>query len=252
MQMEFTGERYLPELTSAKISYEHWHRYIFASRFCTQKKVLDIACGEGFGSNFLARYAESVTGIDIAPEIIEHAKRKYNHGRVDFKASNAVSLAVESETFDVIVSFETLEHLTKDDQHLFIEEMVRVMKEDGVLIISTPNKKVYSDDANYSNPFHLSEFYKEEFISFLTEHFKNIAIFSQQVIGASLIRRETESVYDIEHIHMRSSGFIPGVFSDEIETEYMIGVCSQNSFSAAGSILLDDTNQLFDSNIKAP
>ena len=252
MQMEFTGERYLPELLSAKISYEHWHRYMFASRFCTQKRVLDIACGEGFGSNFLSRYAESVVGVDIDPVVIEHAKRKYYRERLNFMISNATSVPVEPEEFDVIVSFETLEHLTKEDQHLFIEEMVRVLKEDGTLIISTPNKKVYSDDANYSNPFHLSEFYKEEFMAFLSGHFKNIAIFSQQVIGASLISRESESVYDIEHIHMRSGGFIPGIFSDEIEMEYMIGVCSQNNFSAAGSILLDDTNKLFDSNIKAP
>lgn len=250
--MEFTGERYLPELLSAKISYEHWHRYIFASRFCTQKKVLDIACGEGFGSNFLSRHAESVQGVDIAPDIVEHAKRKYQHERLNFTVSNAVSVPFEDESFDVVVSFETLEHLSGEDQHLFIKEMVRVMKEEGILIISTPNKKVYSDDANYANPFHLSEFYKEEFMSFLADHFKNITIFSQQVIGASLISRRSESVYDIEHIHMRSSGFMPGAFSDDIEMEYMIGVCSQNSFPTAGSILLDDTNQLFDPDTKAP
>src|SRR6185295_9345467 len=115
MQMEFTGERYLPELLSAKISYEHWHRYIFASRFCTQKKVLDIACGEGFGSNFLSGYAESVQGIDIAPEVIEHAKRKYQNERLNFAVSNAVSVPFEPENFDVVVSFETLEHLTGED-----------------------------------------------------------------------------------------------------------------------------------------
>jgi len=250
--MEFTGERYLPELLSAKISYEHWHRYMFASRFCNQKNVLDIACGEGFGSNYLSKNAEFVLGVDIAPDIIEHAKKKYNHQRLDFMVSNAVSVPLESENFDVIVSFETLEHLSKDDQHLFIKEMVRLMKEDGTLIISTPNKKVYSDDANYSNPFHLSEFYKQEFMSFLTEHFKNITIFSQQVIGASLISREKESVYSIEHVHLGSNGFAPGAINGEVKMEYMIGVCSQNDFSADGSILLDDTNILFDPSTKAP
>lgn len=252
MQMEFTGERYLPDLLSAKISYEHWHRYIFASRFCTQKKVLDIACGEGFGSNFLSTYAESVLGVDIAPDIIEHAKGKYHQERLNFIVSNAVSVPFESENFDVIVSFETLEHLNREDQNLFMTEMVRVLKKDGIFIISTPDRKVYSDDPGYSNPFHLSEFYKEEFTSFLMQRFRNIIVFSQQVIGASLISRQNESVFNIEHLHMRSNGFAPGVFGDEMKMEYMIGVCSQNDFSATGSILLDDTNILFDLNTKVP
>lgn len=245
MQMEFTGERYVPELLSAKISYEHWHRYIFASRFCSHKNILDIACGEGFGSNFLSKNALTVTGVDISAEAIEHAIRKYNNETTKFIESGATSIPFDDESFDVVVSFETLEHLNRADQDLFLNEVVRVLKKEGIFIVSTPNKKIYSDNANYSNPFHLSEFYKEEFEVFLAQHFKNIDIFSQQITGTSLISRKNENLYSIEHIHQTPSGFVPGPISNLVEMEYMIGLCSQvDLVSVTGSILLDDTNSL--------
>ena len=243
--MEFTGERYVPELLSAKISYEHWHRYIFASRFCIQKKVLDLACGEGYGSAYLARLASQVTGIDISGDTIQHAKSKYNQQNIQFLQSDVAQLNLESGGFDTIVSFETLEHLSTGNQELFLNEMVRLLAADGIFLVSTPNKKVYSDDANYANPYHLAEFYKPDFESFLQKYFKTVIVFNQQIIGGSIIRRDDEIIYNIDQLHQGENGFVPGAREKQTEMEYLIGICSQNEFSAvSGSILLDDDNKL--------
>ena len=81
--LEFTGERYMPEITG-NIFLEHMHRYLLAARFVAGKTVLDIACGEGFGSKILAENASSVVGVDIAAEAVSHARSKYGSDRLTF------------------------------------------------------------------------------------------------------------------------------------------------------------------------
>ena len=75
--MEFTGERYIPTLNISEISYEHWHRYLYATQFVENKRVLDIASGEGFGSNLLSQKAQKVVGVDISAETIVHSRKNY-------------------------------------------------------------------------------------------------------------------------------------------------------------------------------
>jgi 2-polyprenyl-3-methyl-5-hydroxy-6-metoxy-1,4-benzoquinol methylase len=72
--LPFTGERFIPG-TPGEIWVEHWHRYHFAARWCEGKRVLDVACGEGYGSALLARGASRVTGVDISPEAVAHAQK---------------------------------------------------------------------------------------------------------------------------------------------------------------------------------
>ena len=245
--MEFTGERYVPELISAKISYEHWHRYIFASRFCSQKNVLDLASGEGYGTSFLSKKATHIHGLDVSPETIHHAKSKYSGSNIDFVEAKATELPFENTSFDVVVSFETLEHLSSEDQQLFISEINRVLKDDGLLIISTPNKKVYSDDANYSNPYHLSEFYKNDFEIYLKAYFQHVSIFSQQIISGSIITMPDGNVFSIDHLHKEERGYVPGLTGDKKDMEYLIAVCSKESFPiVSGSILIDDDSGLIE------
>lgn len=245
--MEFTGERYVPELVSAKISYEHWHRYLFAKQFCTGKKVLDIACGEGYGSAYLAKFASHTTGVDISAEAIDHARNKYGGTHIEFVLSDAVQLPFDNEYFDTIVSFETLEHLSSEDQQLYITELLRILKKDGILIISTPNKKVYSDEASYANPYHLAELYKADFKAYLSAHFKNVVIFNQQIIGGSQIsQRNDEQVQEISYLHTDMGMFCPGPSGQEAaDTEYLVAVCFQSGApSIAGNVLLDENNTL--------
>src|SRR5215831_2145342 len=83
--LEWTGERYVPWMEGAEIGYEHLHRYAFATQFVRNKRVLDLASGEGYGSNLLAKTAKQVVGIDIDEQSVRHAKNKYIRTNLDFR-----------------------------------------------------------------------------------------------------------------------------------------------------------------------
>src|SRR5262252_5618642 len=111
--MEFTGERFVPECTR-EIWYEHWHRYQFASAVASGRRVLDAACGEGYGSALLARTAQSVVGLDIDAAAVQHARARYGkQSNLRFEQGDAIALPAFASPFDLIVSFETLEHVAR-------------------------------------------------------------------------------------------------------------------------------------------
>jgi SAM-dependent methyltransferase len=167
----FTGERFLPSC-SGEIAYEHWHRYAFARRFAHGKRVLDAACGEGYGTALLGAVATSVVGVDIDPGTIAHAGATYGEGtRVRFVATSCTGLPIPSASFDVVVSFETIEHLPAGEQPDMLAEFARVLTPEGVLIISSPNKRLYSDAREYLNPYHVQELYRDDLARLLGKPF---------------------------------------------------------------------------------
>jgi len=169
----------------AAIVTEHLHRYLFALNYCIGQEVLDLACGEGYGSQILAEKALNVTGIDIDPEIILYATKKYRAGNLRFLEGNAESLPVTDQSVDVVVSFETLEHVPSQDGML--AEIKRVLKPGGLLIISTPDRKFYSEETGHHNPFHLKELFPDEFRSLLEKYFHPVRLLFQYVQGSSVI-----------------------------------------------------------------
>jgi SAM-dependent methyltransferase len=167
----FTGERFLPSC-SGEIAYQHWHRYAFARRFVQGKRVLDAACGEGYGTALLGAVAKSVVGIDVDLATINHASATYGDGtRIQFIPTSCTGLPLPSASFDVIVSFETIEHLEPEEQPEMLAEFARVLVPDGVLVISSPNKRLYSDARAYVNPYHLRELYRDELALVLSRRF---------------------------------------------------------------------------------
>jgi len=183
--LDFTGERFIPT-ESGEIRYEHMHRYSWAQSLCSGKAVLDIACGEGYGSALLARVAQSVIGVDISQDAVDHASRKYSgHANLRFAQGRATHIPAHDASFDVVVSFETLEHLAEQEQML--AELRRVLKPTGALVISSPNKKVYSDDRNYVNEFHVKELYFDELEQLLRRHFGATRYFGQRFLTASAL-----------------------------------------------------------------
>jgi SAM-dependent methyltransferase len=169
---DFTGERFVPGQGGAQIAYEHLHRYYLALRWAAGKQVLDVAAGTGYGAALLAGAARRVWAIDVAANL-------------DFLQGDAVCLPVRSRSVDLVVAFEVLEHVEK--QEALVAEMARVVLPDGAVLISTPNKASYSDARNYRNPFHVHEFYRDEFLALLGRHFSFIRLMEQQVRAGSLI-----------------------------------------------------------------
>lgn len=184
--MEFTGERFVPTL-QGDIRLEHFHRYEWCLPYVAGRKVLDIACGEGYGSRILARTAASVIGVDIADEAVSHAQQVYaGVEHLSFRQGDAAEIPLPDHSVEVVVSFETIEH---HDRHVeMISEIRRVLTEDGLLIISSPNKKIYSDLAGGDhNHFHVKELYFSEFDALLRDYFSSVAHFGQRVTAGSLL-----------------------------------------------------------------
>ena len=148
---------------------------VFASKFVANKVVLDVACGAGYGSNYLITCgAKEVLGVDLSKNAIEYAKNHYSKKNLYFLQGNAVSLPFHNNFFDVVVSFETIEHINEYEKYL--EEIKRVLKPRGIFICSTPNIK-YTQHPY----FHVKEFYPEEFFSLLEKHFGNIERYGQYI-----------------------------------------------------------------------
>lgn len=180
--MEFTGERFVPQC-EGEIAAEHYHRYFFAARLVAGMEVLDAASGEGYGTHILSRHARHATGLDISREAFEHASRTYGDERTAFLLGSATDIPLPDAVMDAVVSFETLEHL--EDQEKMLAEMARVLKTNGILIISSPNRPVYK--RKIDNEWHLRELDMAEFAALLHRHFRNVRLFSQRMEYASFI-----------------------------------------------------------------
>lgn len=183
-ELEFTGERFTPECVR-EIAYEHWHRYAWAVQMVQGKRVLDAACGEGYGSYLLSREAAHVTAVDIDQATIDHATHRYAAANVEFRRADCTELPLADDSVDVVVSFETLEHLAEQDQ--LLAEFRRVLRADGFLLISSPDRKTYSDETGYDNPFHVRELYRDELEALLERHFPAFRLFGQKLMFVSAL-----------------------------------------------------------------
>jgi len=187
--LPFTGERFVPG-TKGEIWIEHWHRYHFAARWAPGRRVLDVACGEGYGSALLARSAARVTGIDISEAAIAHARRTYGGAKnLEFVRASCARLPLGDASVDLAVSFETLEHI--GEQERFLDELARVLAPSGLLILSCPNKLEYSDNRDYRNEFHVKELYRDELAALLAARFPECAWYGQRPTFYSVIAPES-------------------------------------------------------------
>jgi len=224
--LEFTGERFTPECVR-EIWYEHLHRYAFARNLVGGLNVLDAACGEGYGSALLSTAAASVTGVDVSVQAIEHAKARYESDSVQFRVSDCLALPFEKNQFDCIVSFETLEHL--EDHDGLMTEFKRVLKPDGFLLISSPDKAIYTDRLKIDNEFHVRELYRDEFESLLERYFPAFCLLGQKLVFQSAIWTLGEAsgvTFQQEH-----EGQVASFSELHHDPVYLIAICARDDSS---------------------
>lgn len=172
--LENDYERMVPEFHKQTLTYaEHITRYLVAEDLVQGKTVLDIASGSGYGTRLLAEKAKMVYGVDVNETAINYAKKHYGAHNIQYKVGDGESIPLNDNSVDVIVTLETIEHIENYKQ--FIKELKRILKPDGLLIISTPNDLEFAE----GNHFHLHEFEYEELTGLLKKDFKNIDSYYQ-------------------------------------------------------------------------
>ena len=195
--LPFTGERFTPECDGG-IWYEHWHRYVFVASLAQGRRVLDAACGEGYGSALLAQSAKSVVGVDLSEDAIGHARGRYGgRANLSFQACKVTAIPVDSQSVDLIVSFETIEHLAEQEEML--REFRRILRPGGLLVLSSPNRPVYSDENNYRNEYHVREMDRGELANLVSAVFPRCAWYGQRLLFHSVIWAEDASSASAPH-----------------------------------------------------
>ena len=188
MSSEFTGERVIPGQVDIDLWNEHISRYAFAARLARRKRVLDVGCGAGYGSAELANTAGSVTGIDIGADAIAYATENYSRANLHFQEGGAAALPFTDGSFDLVVAFEVIEHLSDWEQ--LITEARRVLSPGGQFVVSTPNKAYYAESRRLTgpNPFHEHEFEFVEFKQALEQHFPHVLLFTENHADSIVFR----------------------------------------------------------------
>lgn len=214
---EPTGERMMPEHQSGELVHaEHVARYRMAVQYVSGKRVLDAACGEGYGSQMLlGAGAKTVVGIDVDAATVAEAGQKYG---AEFVVGDAAELPFEEDAFDLIVSFETIEHL--EDPARMLDEFSRVLAPGGAVIVSTPNSLEYKVE----NEFHVKEFTPGEFEQLLTPRFgkprfvyQQTWLFSALLEEASFASTDASAPLDLDVY--KAAGRNPG------QELYLIALC---------------------------
>jgi SAM-dependent methyltransferase len=178
--MRFTGERVIPDRYELKpMLLEHLVRYEFALLRTEGADVLDLGCGCGYGTHMLAtRAGRSAVGVDVSREAIDYCRTRYREPNLSFEVMDVKALGFPDKRFSAVVCLEVFEHV--ENQEILLKEAFRVLAPGGVLILSTPNKLVWSPGRRTPiNPWHVREFDRGEFGAMLESRFPRVEYWTQ-------------------------------------------------------------------------
>lgn len=170
-----SGERCCPDFPD-EIFVNQFKVYRFASQFCGGRAILDVGCGTGYGTAYLAESASKAVGIDISRQAVRYAQTRYKSSNLEFLRMSAESLDFADRTFDFVLSTENFEHL--HDYRANIRHMSRVLTDDGMLLLATPNPEMF---IGISNRYHTHEFAYAELEQVLQEGFGEYLICENQL-----------------------------------------------------------------------
>jgi SAM-dependent methyltransferase len=214
---EVTGERLLPDEQRGQLVYaEHVARYRLASQLASGRRILDAACGEGYGTAMMAAAgAARAVGVDIHGRTVAHAREKYGG---EFEEGDVCRLPFEDASFDLVVSFETIEHV--EDPGTMLAEFRRVLEPAGLLVVSTPNK----DEYLIGTEFHVHEFTPAEFTQLLERQFPVVGLLYQQNwLLSAILRKDQFALADgeepLDAAVSKVAGLCPG------KELYTVAVC---------------------------
>jgi SAM-dependent methyltransferase len=172
--LELTGERTLPDVPAENYWFRrHLAVYEWIARRCAGLEVVDMACGEGYGSHVLARHALKVTGVDANPEAHEHARLKYTRPGVSFVRDLVEGYA---EPCDAVVFLQTIEHV--QDPKSVLDHFKRMLRPGGTAYVSTPNLLTLAPPGaeKSDNPWHVKEYRVEEFRELCRQSFDQVEL----------------------------------------------------------------------------
>ena len=231
--MNFTGERVVPGQVDADLWQEHVSRYEFARSWITPgAEIRDVGCGAGYGAAILADSAAArVLALDIDTEAIEWARAHYQAPKLRFKQADCTEMLDFDGTFDLIVAFEVIEHLARPE--MFLKEARRVMRRDGTLLVSTPNRRYYTEERGVKNPFHTREYDAAEFRALLGGFFAHVQLLGQNHVPAITFSRPGAEM------SLRAAA-APG----NDEPYFFLAVCSHEPQTVKGLVYLPETGNV--------
>jgi len=225
--LEFTGERVVPGLVDPNLFNEHLSRYRFAAHFAdamANPRVLDAGCGSGYGTGEFS-CAASVVAMDIAFDAVAHARKEFGRACVEFLRGACESLPFADASFDLVVAFEVIEHLERWPQML--TEARRVLRDNGALLVSTPNKAWYGESraGAGANPYHVHEFEYAEFGAALRDVFPHVRIWRQN---------HSETITFVPAADSRGDFEAPNAGAPE-ESHFFLAACSAAPIAESGA-----------------
>jgi 2-polyprenyl-3-methyl-5-hydroxy-6-metoxy-1,4-benzoquinol methylase len=171
--LPLTGERTVPGIPAENYWFRrHEAAYVFAAPLVVGRSVVEVGCGEGYGTAMLARAARQVLGVDYDALTVRHAATAYPD--VHFIRANLAALPLPSSSTDVVTTLQVIEHVWDHGQ--FVRECLRILRPDGMLLVTTPNRLTFSPGLDKPvNPFHTREFTAQELAGLLTRNGFEIA-----------------------------------------------------------------------------
>lgn len=171
--------RIIPEAVSPKFFAEHLKAYEFIKDSAKGKKVLEVGCGDGYGAAYLARVASEVTAVDYDQGVVAAALAKYGRANLKFLPMDAGALRFEDNSFDIVCSFQVIEHIPEAAIGRYLSEINRVLRPQGAFYLSTLNleQAVKSPKTYEKNPAHCKEFVLAELKGLLLSEFASVEIY---------------------------------------------------------------------------